>query len=103
LRVRGAGFAVIFVPDAVVRHKGSASTGGSASTTNMYYSTRNTIAVVERHRPLPPGLRAARRAVIVGTHLAQAATHPACGAASRAVIEGWRDARAGRFGQRSSR
>ena len=32
LRVRAAGFAVVFVPDAVVRHKGSASTGGSAST-----------------------------------------------------------------------
>jgi hypothetical protein len=103
LRVRAAGFAVVFVPDAVVRHKGSASTGGSASTTNMYYSTRNTIAVSERHRPLPPGLRALRRGVVVGTHLAQAATHPARGPAVRAVLEGWRDARAGRFGQRSSR
>jgi GT2 family glycosyltransferase len=103
LRVRAAGFAVVFVPDAVVRHKGSASTGGGASTTNMYYSTRNTIAVVERLRPLPPGRRALRRGVVVGTHLAQAATHPARGAAARAVIEGWRDARAGRLGQRSSR
>src|SRR5439155_12869106 len=70
LRARAAGFAVVFVPDAVVRHKGSASTGGSASTTNMYYSTRNTIAVLERHRPLPRGLRALRRAVVVGSHLA---------------------------------
>jgi GT2 family glycosyltransferase len=103
LRVRAAGFAVVFVPDAVVRHKGSASTGGSASTTNMYYSTRNTIAVIEQQRPLPPGLRALRRGVVVGTHLAQAATHPAHGAAARAVIEGWRDARSGRLGQRSSR
>src|SRR4029077_10053453 len=65
LRARAAGFAVVFVPDAVVRHKGSASTGGSASTTNLYYSTRNTIAVVERHRPLPPGLRALRRGLVV--------------------------------------
>ncbi|HWB21448.1 MAG TPA: glycosyltransferase family 2 protein [Gaiellaceae bacterium] len=103
LRVRAMGFAVVFVPDAVVRHKGSASTGGSSSTTNMYYSTRNTIVVVERHRPLPPGLRALRRGVVVTTHLAQAATHPARGAAARAVIEGWRDARAGRLRQRSSR
>jgi hypothetical protein len=103
LRVRGAGFAVIFVADAVVRHKGSASTGGSSSTTNMYYSTRNTIVVVERHRPLPSGLRALRRGIVVTTHLAQAATHPARSAAARAVIEGWRDARAGRLGQRSSR
>src|SRR6185503_18988213 len=46
LRARAAGFAVVFVPDAVVRHRGSASSGGAASTTNLYYSTRNTIAVV---------------------------------------------------------
>ena len=103
LRVREAGFAVVFAPDAVVRHKGSASTGGTASTTNLYYSARNTIVVAERHRPLPPGLRALRRGVVVTTHLAQAATHPARFAAARSVLEGWRDARAGRLGQRSSR
>ena len=103
LRARAAGLAVVFVPDAVVRHKGSASTGGAASTTNLYYSTRNTIAVVEHHRPLPPGLRALRRGVVVGAHLAQSLRHPDRSAARRAVIEGWRDARAGRFGQRSSR
>src|SRR5581483_5508218 len=34
LRARDAGFAVVFVPDAVVRHRGSASTGGSSSTAN---------------------------------------------------------------------
>jgi hypothetical protein len=76
-------------------HKGSASTGGAASTANLYYDTRNTIAVCERYAPLPPGLRALRRAVIVGSHLAQ---RPA---GMRAVLEGWRDARAGRLGQRS--
>ena len=103
LRVRAAGPAVVFVPDAVVRHKGSASTGGAASTTNLYYSTRNTIIVSERHRPLPPGLRALRRGVVVGAHLAQSTQHPARGAAMRAVLSGWRDARAGRLGQRSSR
>ena len=101
LRARAAGFAVVFVPDAVVRHRGSASTGGAASVANVYYSTRNTIAVVERHRPLPPGLRGLRRAVIVAAHLAQA--HPSRLAAARAVLAGWRDARAGRLGQRSSR
>ena len=103
LRARAAGLAVVFVPGAVVRHRGSASTGGAASTTNLYYSTRNTIAVVERHRPLPPGLRALRRGMVVGAHLAQSLRHPDRAAAGRAVIEGWRDARSGRFGQRSSR
>jgi GT2 family glycosyltransferase len=103
LRARAAGFAVVFVPDAVVRHRGSASTGGSASTTNMYYSTRNTIVVVERHRSLPPVARALRRGIVVGAHLAQALAHPRRMDAARAVIAGWRDARAGRLGQRSSR
>jgi GT2 family glycosyltransferase len=103
LRMRASGFAVVFVPDAVVRHKGGASTGGAASTTNLYYDTRNTIVVAERHRPLPPGLRALRRGVIVGAHLAQAGRHVTSGEAARAVVGGWRDARSGRLGQRSSR
>jgi len=100
LRARAAGFAIVFVPDAIFRHKGSASTGGSASTHNLYYDTRNTIVVCERLRPLPPGLRALRRGVVVGAHLVQAAAHPSRRAAARAVIEGWSDARAGRLGER---
>jgi GT2 family glycosyltransferase len=102
LRIRRAGFAVVFVPDARARHKGSAATGGRASTTNLYYSARNTIVVSERHAPLPRGLRGLRRAVVVGAHLAQSLSHPARLAAARAVLAGWRDARAGRLGQRSS-
>lgn len=103
LRVRAAGFAIVFVPDAVVRHKGSASTGGSGSTLNLYYDTRNTIVICERHRRLPRGARALRRNAIVGAHLVQASRHPRPVAAIGAVLAGWRDARAGRFGQRSSR
>jgi GT2 family glycosyltransferase len=103
LRVRESGFAVVVVPDARVRHKGSAATGGRASTTNLYYDTRNTIIVAERHAPLPVGLRGLRRAVVVGAHLAQAVSHPRRREAVRSVVEGWRDARAGRLGQRSSR
>ena len=102
LRIRRAGFAVVFVPDARARHKGSGSTGGRRSTTNLYYSTRNTIVVSERHARLPRGLRALRRGVVVGAHLAQAASHPSRSEAARAVLAGWRDARAGRLGQRSS-
>jgi hypothetical protein len=48
-------------------------------------------------------LRALRRAVVVSAHLAQSVRHPARVAAVRAVLAGWRDARAGRLGQRSSR
>ncbi len=103
LRIRAAGLAVVYVDDAVVRHKGSASTGGGASTSNLYYDTRNTIVVYERHRSLPRGVRGLRRGVIVGAHLVQAAVRPARSARISAVLEGWRDARAGRLGQRSSR
>jgi GT2 family glycosyltransferase len=103
LRMRAAGFAVVLVPDALVRHKGSAASGGSASTTNLYYDTRNTIVVAERDAPLPRGARVLRRGVIVGAHLVQAAVHPSRFEAARAVVAGWRDARAGRLGQRSSR
>ena len=102
LRVRRAGLAVVLVPDARVRHKGSAATGGSASTTNLYYDTRNSIVVTERHAPLPRGLRSVRRGVVVGAHLAQSVRHPQRVSALRAVLAGWRDARAGRLGQRSS-
>jgi GT2 family glycosyltransferase len=100
LRIRAAGFAVVLVPDARVRHKGSAASGGSASTTNLYSDTRNTIVAAERHAP---GLRGPRRAVIVAAHLVLALSHSTRREAIRAVLAGWRDARAGRLGQRSSR
>jgi GT2 family glycosyltransferase len=102
LRIRKAGFAVVLVPDALVRHKGSAASGGAASTTNLYYDTRNTIVVAERYLPLPRGRRGLRRGVVVGAHLVQALSHPTRKGAIRAVLAGWSDARAGRLGQRSS-
>lgn len=102
LRIRRAGFGVVFVPDARARHKGSAATGGRASTTNLYYSTRNTIVVSERYARLPRGLRALRRGVVVGAHLAQSLSHPSRRDAVRSVLAGWRDARAGQLGPRSS-
>jgi hypothetical protein len=92
----------VLVPDARVRHAGSAASGGDRSTTNLYYDTRNTIAVCERRAPLPHGARGLRRAIVVSAHLVQAARHPHRSAAARAVVDGWRDARAGRLGQRSS-
>jgi GT2 family glycosyltransferase len=95
--MRAAGYAVVFVPDAKVWHAGSASTGGAASTANLYYATRNTLAVAERHRPLPPGLRGVRRAVVVGTHLLRAGRRRA---GLAAVLEGWRDFRRGALGMR---
>lgn len=100
LRIRDRGFAVVLVPGARVRHEGSAATGGRSSTASLYYDTRNTIVVCERHRPLPHGARALRRGVVVAAHLAQTLGHPRPRQAARAVISGWLDARRGRLGPR---
>jgi GT2 family glycosyltransferase len=98
LRIRASGAAIVYVPNARVWHEGGAAGGGRASASALYYHARNTLAVAERHRPLPPLGRAARRGVIVGTHLLQAGRDPA---AVRAVLAGWRDYRAGRMGARA--
>jgi len=102
LRIRRAGFAVVFVPEAKAWHKGSASTGGAASTANLYYDTRNTLFVCERHEPLPFGLRGLRRGVVVGAHLLRALQNPNRGPAVRAVLSGWRDFRRGKMGARGT-
>jgi GT2 family glycosyltransferase len=96
IRIRRAGFGVVFVPGAKAWHVGSASTGGLMSPTSLYYNARNMIAVAERHHPLPPGLRGIRRATIVGANLLAARSPEA----ARAVVAGWRDARRGRLGKR---
>ena len=96
VRIRNAGFAVVFVPDAKVWHVGSASTGGLTSPASLYYNARNMIVVAERHAPLPYGLRALRRLLIVVANLAASRSV----AGMRAVLEGWRDARRGRLGAR---
>jgi GT2 family glycosyltransferase len=96
LRIREAGFAVVFVPDAKVWHVGSASTGGMRSPTSIYYDTRNMIAVAERHDPRSGPAAAVRRGVVLGAHLANARD----AAGVRAAVKGWRDARRGRLGRR---
>ena len=102
LRVREAGFEVLFCPDAVASHHVSASTGGErVSTHALYYGVRNTVVVCERHRPLPPVARTLRRAVIWAVFMGQALllfeSRRACVCAVRT---GYRDALAGRLGER---
>jgi hypothetical protein len=102
LRIRAAGFAVVFVPAARLWHRVSASTGGRVSTTNLYYDTRNTLVVCERHRALPPPFRGLRRGLVVAAHLLQASRQPNRRAAAASVLEGWRDFKRGRLGPRRS-
>ena len=104
LRAREAGFEVLLVPRARAWHRVAASSGGAtASTPSFYYGVRNTIVVCERHRPLPIGLREARQAIVAGTFAARAALGDTRGPLLRAVLDGARDARRGRLGQRSTR
>jgi GT2 family glycosyltransferase len=101
LRIRAAGFACRFVPQARARHALAASTGGAmASTTPMYFGTRNTIVVCERHRPLGRAGTALRRAAIVGSFMARALLVQRRWAPARATLQGYADARAGRLGPR---
>jgi GT2 family glycosyltransferase len=99
LRARKAGLPIRVVPEARVRHKVSATTGGEGSETALYYSVRNTLSVCERHAPLGRLGTWRRRAVILLAHAVQAllARRPA---RLRAVLEGWRDFSARRLGAR---
>jgi GT2 family glycosyltransferase len=101
LRAREAGFEVLIVPKARAWHRVAGSTGGeAASTPSIYYGVRNTIVVCERHRPLPPGLRELRQLMVAGTFAARSVLGDAKGPRLRAVLEGARDARRGKLGQR---
>ena len=97
LRIREAGFAVVYVPHAVVLHHVSAASGAAGLETATYYETRNMLAVVERYRPLPRGLTAVRRGLVVVPRIAQSARRPR---SAYAALRGWRDYRKGRMGRR---
>lgn len=103
LRAREAGFEVLFVPDAIAWHRVASATGGGGKTGSahsIYYGTRNTIVVCERHRPFPLPLSSLRRFVVLATFAAFALRRADRRARLRAVWEGYLDARAGRLGAR---
>jgi GT2 family glycosyltransferase len=102
VRIRAAGYRVLIVPDAKVWHHVSVSTGGEHSPTIAYYGTRNTLAVSGWHAPLR-GLARLRRDLaiwLVAVVHTRRARKPL--ANLRSVMEGWRDYRAGRLGERGA-
>jgi GT2 family glycosyltransferase len=101
LRAREAGRELLVVPAARVWHHVSSATGGEGSAGALYYSVRNVLAVCERHAPLGRVGTWRRRAVVVGAHTAMALRHPSL-ERLRAIREGYRDFRRGRFGPRSA-
>ena len=101
VRARRAGFELLVVPAARARHVGS-RTIGRDSPERLYFAARNHLRCAEKLVPLSGLSRWRRRTAILARNLAFAlrqrdvARLPAC----RAVIDGYRDARAGRLGHR---
>ena len=99
LRARAAGFEVWQLGGATISHHVSASGGGeSVSPYPLYYGARNTIVVFERHRHLPRLFTLMRRGVVLTSFSLHAVLRGNRRAGLKAVIEGWRDARAGVLG-----
>lgn len=101
LRARKAGYRLFVVPGSRAWHAVSASSGGESSPATLYYTTRNLLAVCERHAPLGALGTWRRRLILLAAHLAQAARSTRRQSAVRATLAGWRDFRAGRFGPRT--
>lgn len=99
LRAREAGHELLVVPAARVWHHVSSATGGEGSPGALYYSVRNVLAVCERHAPLGRLGTWRRRAVVVGAHAAMTLRRPIL-ERLRAIRDGYRDFRRGRFGPR---
>jgi GT2 family glycosyltransferase len=99
LRAREAGHELLVVPAARVWHHVSSATGGEGSSGALYYSVRNVLAVCERHAPLGRVGTWRRRAVVVGAHAAMTLRRPSL-ERLRAIRDGYRDFRRGRFGPR---
>ena len=100
LRARAVGRRHWVVPRSRIYHKVSVTSGGENMPTPLYYGTRNTLVVCERHAPLGRFGTWRRRALVVAANLAQAVTSPKRSESLRAVRDGWRDFRRGRLGKR---
>lgn len=100
LRMRAAGYRILFVPGGVLWHHVAVASGGERAPATAYYEMRNTLVVSARHAPLR-GLRGTSRELgILAVHLFHARLAPRPIQNARAVIAGWRDYRAGRLGRR---
>lgn len=100
LRMRDFGYRVLFVPEAVVFHRVAMTSGGERAPVTAYYEMRNMLEVCARHAPLRGPARVWREYGSLVVHLlhARLAAQPVANA--RAVLDGWRDFRAGRLGPR---
>lgn len=99
-RARSAGYRIRYVPEAVVFHRKSASSGGGDSPFKLYYATRNRVALLRRY-----GDRAGFAVFSLDfalTRIVRAAQYLLTGRSSLAgaMLRGWTDAYRGRMGRR---
>ena len=102
-RARDTGFGLRVALDARARHGGS-RTIGRASPDRFYYAARNHARFLGRQRAAAGDAAGLSLALAAGLNLAHALAQTECPRwqAARAVLEGIRDARRGRFGPRSA-
>ncbi|MCA1668797.1 MAG: methyltransferase domain-containing protein [Thermomicrobia bacterium] len=103
LRARRAGFSILLVPQAIVYHHISASSGGMKSPSALYYSTRNSVVVLDENAPLRPPFIGIRRLLIVLAMLLYSSKPPRGAGSIRDIAQGYRDARNLTLGLRTSR
>jgi GT2 family glycosyltransferase len=99
-RATAAGFEISVVSDAKVWHHVSAASGGEFSPLAAYYCLRNGLHISREYQTFGPARRAAYEAGFVAVFLAHARRSDRKMESARAVIDGWRDYRAGRLGRR---
>ncbi len=102
LRARAAGYRILFVPAAKVWHHVSMTMGGERAPDTAYYEMRNTLEVCARHATESAAARLRRETGTLLLHLLHGRLAPRPLANVRAVLEGWRDYRAGRLGPRGA-
>jgi hypothetical protein len=102
LRMRAAGYRILFVPAGVLWHHVAVASGGERAPETAYYEMRNTLVVSTRHAPLSRPRHLWRELGILAVHLFHARLAPRPLENARAVVRGWRDYRAGRLGPRGS-
>ena len=100
LRMRAAGYRILYVPAGQVWHHVSVASGGERAPDTAYYEMRNSLYVCARHAPLRWPARTRRELGMLLVHLTHARLAPRPVANARAVIAGWRDFRRGRLGPR---
>lgn len=102
LRARALGFRIFLMPEAKVWHRVSAAAGGEHAPLIAYYDTRNHVEVCRRYAPLRGFASLLREAGILAVHVAGARRSRTRWAYTSAVLQGWRDGRRGRLGQRAT-